>query len=272
MGLGLGPGDELPVESTLCDEIRDHRQPIVFDDAMSDDRYREHYTSRIYGLRSYISVPIIRADGSFWGTLCAIDPQPAKVDNPQVIGTFRLFAELIAHHLDDGDRLRETQTSLERERELSELREQFIAVLGHDLRNPLAAVDAGTSRLLREGWTDRSPVILNLMKASVSRMNGLVDNIMDLARARLGDGIPLDLQEANLVETLQVVVDEIRSANPHREIRVHLDFPQNSVIDRLRIAQMFSNLVSNAVNHGMPPLPTEISIPCGPPRPVISTG
>ncbi len=182
VGFGLKPGDELPVESTLCDEIRDHRQPIVFDDAAADHRYRDHHTPRIYGLRSYISMPIIRADGTFWGTLCAIDPKPAKVDNPQVIGTFRLFAELIAHHLDASDRLSATQASLERERELSELREQFIAVLGHDLRNPVAAIDAGTSRLLKEGWTDRTPLILNLMKASISRMSGLVDNIMDLAR------------------------------------------------------------------------------------------
>ncbi len=259
VGFGLKPGDELPIESTLCNEIRDHRQAIVFDDAANDDRYRDHHTPRIYGLRSYISMPIIRADGYFWGTLCAIDPNPAKVDDPQVVGTFKLFAELIAHHLDAGDQLRITQASLERERELSELREQFIAVLGHDLRNPLTAVDAGTTRLLKDGWTDRSPLVLNLMKASISRMTGLVDNIMDFARARLGGGIALELKEADLVETLQVVADEIRSAHPDRDIRLALDFPQPAVFDRLRIAQLFSNLVSNAVSHGTDEQPIEIT-------------
>jgi signal transduction histidine kinase len=264
VGFGLKPGDELPIESTLCNEIRDHRQPIVFDDASADDRYRDHHTPRIYGLRSYISMPIVRADGTFWGTLCAIDPNPAKVDNPQVIGTFKLFAELIAHHLDAGDRLRTTEASLERERELSELREQFIAVLGHDLRNPLAAIDAGTNRLLKEGWTERSPLVLNLMKASISRMTGLVDNIMDLARARLGGGISLDLAEADLVETLQVVADEIRSAHPDREIHLELDFPQPTVVDRLRVAQLFSNIVSNAVTHGLEDHPVHITGRHGP--------
>ncbi len=264
VGFGLKPGDELPIESTLCNEIRDHRQPIVFDDATVDDRYSDHHTPRIYGLRSYISMPIIRADGSFWGTLCAIDPNPAKVDNPQVIGTFKLFAELIAHHLDAADRLRATEASLDRERELSELREQFIAVLGHDLRNPLAAVDAGTNRLLKEGWTDRSPLVLNLMKASISRMTGLVDNIMDLARARLGGGISLDLKEADLVQTLEIVADEIRSAHPGRAIHLELDFPQPAVIDRPRIAQLFSNLVSNAVTHGLEDHPVRITGRNGP--------
>jgi len=264
VGFGLKPGDELPVESTLCNEIRDHRQPIVFNDAAADDRYQGHHTPRIYGLRSYISIPIIRADGSFWGTLCAIDPKPAEVDNPQVIGTFKLFAELVAHHLDASDRLPDAEASLKRELELSELREQFIAVLGHDLRNPIAAIDAGTSRLLKEGWSERSPVILNLMKASISRMNGLVDNLMDLARARMGGGIVVDLKEADLAETLQVVVDEIRSAHPHRDIRVELDFPQPSIVDRLRISQLFSNLVSNAVTHGAEEQPVEITGGVGP--------
>lgn len=264
VGFGLKPGDELPIESTLCNEIRDHRQPIVFDDASADERYRDHHTPRIYGLRSYISMPIIRADGTFWGTLCAIDPNPAKVDNPQVIGTFKMFAELIAYHLDAGDRLRTTEASLERERELAELREQFIAVLGHDLRNPLAAVDAGTNRLLKEGWTERSPLVLKLMKASISRMTGLVDNIMDLARARLGGGIALDLEDADLAETLQVVADEIRSAHPDRTIHLELDFPQPAVVDRPRIAQLFSNLVSNAVTHGLEEHPVEIAGRHGP--------
>lgn len=264
VGFGLKPGDELPIESTLCNEIRDHRQAIVFDDASVDGRYIRHHTPRIYGLRSYISMPIIRADGSFWGTLCAIDPNPAKVNNPQVIGTFKLFAELIAHHLDAGDRLRMTEASLERERELSDLREQFIAVLGHDLRNPLAAINAGTGRLLKEGWTERSPLVLNLMKASISRMTGLVDNIMDLARARLGGGISLDLAEADLVETLEVVADEIRSAHPDCTINLELDFPRPTVVDRLRIAQLFSNLVSNAVTHGLEGHPVHITGRHGP--------
>jgi len=264
VGFGLKPGDELPIESTLCNEIRDHRQPIVFDDASVDDRYGDHHTPRIYGLRSYISMPIIRADGTFWGTLCAIDPNPAKVDNPQVIGTFKLFAELIAHHLDAGDRLRVAEDSLDHERELSELREQFISVLSHDLRNPLAAIDAGTSRLLKEGWTERSPLVLNLMKASISRMTGLVDNVMDLARARLGGGISLDLNEVDLAVTLQVVAEEIRSAHPDRAIHLELDFPRPTVVDRLRIAQLFSNLVSNAVTHGLEEHPVEITGRQGP--------
>ncbi len=259
VGFGLKPGDELPIESTLCNEIRDHRQAIVFDDATTDQQYCDHHTPRIYGLRSYISMPIVLANGSFWGTLCAIDANPAKVNNPQVIGTFKLFAELLAHHLEANERLLASQASLAGERELAELREQFIAVLGHDLRNPLAAVDAGTSRLLKEGWTERSPLVLNLMKASISRMAALVDNIMDLARSRLGGGVVLDLSEADLKPILTQVVDEVRAAHPHRVIEATLHLPQSYLVDQLRIAQLFSNLVSNAVSHGIEDQPITIT-------------
>lgn len=258
VGFGLKPGDELPVESTLCNEIRDHRQIVVFDDAVADAKYCDHHTPRIYGLRGYISMPIILKNGSFWGTLCAIDANPANVNNPQVIGTFKLFAELIAHHLDAFERLEAAQTSLQHERELSELREQFIAVLGHDLRNPLAALNAGTNRLIKEGWSERSPPVLNLMKASISRMAGLVDNVMDLARARMGGGIALALADCDLAETLAYVVEEVRVAHPDRDISVTIDLQVRVSVDAPRIAQMISNLLSNAVMHGDALLPIQV--------------
>src|SRR6202166_1350117 len=84
----------------------------------------------MYGFQSYISVPIILSDGSFFGTLCAIDPRPARLKAPEVIGMFKLFAELIAFHLDTIQRLESSNASLLGERKHSELREQFIAVLG----------------------------------------------------------------------------------------------------------------------------------------------
>lgn len=259
VGFGLKPGDELPIESTLCNEIREHRQTIAFNDAVEDPIYRDHHTPRIYGLRGYISEPIILSNGMFWGTLCAIDPNPANVKNPQVLGTFKLFAELIAHHLDSEERLRATTALLDSEREIAELREQFIAVLGHDLRNPIAALNAGTSRLMKEGWTERSPVVLKLMKTSISRMSGLVDNVMDLARVRMGGGLSLTLSEDNLAETLQHVVDELRVAHPNREIYASFAFPNAITVDHPRMAQMVSNLLSNAIVHGCEMMPVKIT-------------
>ncbi len=95
IAFGLKAGGELPVKTTLCDTVRGTRQTIVIDDVASDPIYRDHHTPATYGLQSYIAVPIILEDGEIFGTLCAIDPKPRRVNTPETLGMFNLFAELI---------------------------------------------------------------------------------------------------------------------------------------------------------------------------------
>ena len=87
---------------------------------------------------------------------------------------------------------------LDDEKATAELREQFIAVLGHDLRNPLASIVGATRLLRREATTDKSLKVLQLMEASVDRMAGLIDDVMDFARGRLGSGIAVEQKFADL--------------------------------------------------------------------------
>ncbi|RZJ25428.1 MAG: GAF domain-containing protein, partial [Brevundimonas sp.] len=122
---GLGVGGELPVRSTLCDEVRQERKPIVFDHADENPAFANHHTPLTYGLQSYISVPIFRGDGSFFGTLCAIDPEPHNPSKPETVETFRLFAQLIGTQLDAEDRLARSEAALLDERDAAELRDQF---------------------------------------------------------------------------------------------------------------------------------------------------
>ena len=105
----------------------------------------------------------------------------------------------------------EAQESLRKEREVAQLREQFIAVLGHDLRNPLAALLGGMTMLLRQPQNERSTMVLAMMQKSTTRMATLIDNVMDFARSRLGAGITLDRNSDESLEmTLSQVVDEFR--------------------------------------------------------------
>lgn len=97
--LGLKPGDELPLETTICNEVRQQREVVVFDDAQAHPSFRDHATPKLYNFRSYISVPIITPDGEFFGTLCAIDPEPRELDNDETVGMFKLFADLIGAQL-----------------------------------------------------------------------------------------------------------------------------------------------------------------------------
>ncbi len=251
VSFGLPAGGELKIETTICNEIRDHREVVAIDNVAEDAKYCNHHTPITYGLQSYISVPIILADGRFFGTLCAIDSKPAKVDNPATIGTFKLFADLIAQHLEANDKLRQAQDDLLDERQISELREQFVAVLGHDLRNPIAALNGGVDRLLRGGWTENSPTVLRMMKSSLNRMAGLVENVMDLARARLGGGINLQLDPRSLQDTIDHVVSEFRTSQPDHPIEAEYLLPPSGVsVDHQRLAQMLANLLANALTHG----------------------
>ena len=205
----------------------------------------------MYGFQSYISMPIIRRDGQFFGTLCAIDPLPARLTNPETIGMFRLFAELIAAHLDADERLILAEGELHSERIMSELREQFIAVLGHDLRNPVAAIEAGAKLLLRSSLDEPDRKIVSLMQGSVLRMRGLIDNVLDLARARLGGGLPLQLDAATpLQPVLEQVAAELQSVHPDRPIVLNFALTGSVACDHSRIAQLLSNLIGNALAYG----------------------
>jgi signal transduction histidine kinase len=260
IGFGLKTGGELPVKTTICDEIRASGQGVVIDHVAEDTVFRDHHTPARYGLQSYISLPIYRRNGDFFGTLCAIDPRPAKVKTPQTIGMFQLFAELIAFHLDAQDRLAQSEAALLNERQTAELREQFIAVLGHDLRNPLAAIRAGVNLLARpQIEPTRLAAISTMMQNSVTRMAGLVDNLMDFARGRLGGGFAVSRDaDQPLQPALTHVIDELRAAWPDRAIVADMRLAQNVDCDRARIAQLLSNLVSNALAHGSPDQPVEI--------------
>ena len=250
---GLPAGGELKVETTLCHEIRQHRNVVVIDNVADDPVYSGHHTPAMYGLQSYISVPIILPDGTFFGTLCAIDSQPHELNTPQILGTFKLFAELIAHHLDANAKLAVARGALIDAQAAAELREQFIAVLGHDLRNPIASVSSGVDLLSKEPQTEKARKILGLMRGSILRMSALIDNVMDFARGRLGGGIGLEKETGkSLSHTLQQIVSEIQSSYPGRSFDVSIDISEDMSIDHGRIGQMLSNLLGNAVTHGSP--------------------
>lgn len=263
---GIRPGDELDITTTICNEIRESRRGVVINHVAQDPVFHTHPTPALYGIESYISQPIILKDGTFFGTLCAIDPRPAVIDNPQTINMFKLFADLIAQHLMvDGqlrsaqDELEETQDELEEERETARLREQFIAVLGHDLRNPVAAFQSGIRLLADQPLDQRGQQILGLLQGSVSRMDDMIRNMLDFARLRLGSGVTLHYDaDRDLSETIEQVALELKAANLERRIEIAIPvFPRLSV-DHNRIAQMLSNLIGNAITHGDPEQPIRI--------------
>jgi signal transduction histidine kinase len=260
INFGLKPGGELPVATTICDEIRRTGDGVVFDNADEHPAFCTHHTPAQYGLKSYISLPIILKDGTFFGTLCAIDPKPHRVDTPETIGMFKLFAELIAQHLDNNARRDASEALLLEANEAAQLREQFMAVLGHDLRNPLGAISSGAQLLRRDIAEDRRNHVLAVIEKSVFRMGELIDNLLDFARGRLGAGLSLNREDHDTLEpVLSQVINELRFAWPDREVETRLDFRHPVSADSHRLGQLASNLLGNAFTHGDPARPVILS-------------
>jgi signal transduction histidine kinase len=260
-GLKLG---ELKVETTICHEIRQSGQGVVIDNVAEDDVYCGHPTPAMYGFQSYISMPIILRDGSMFGTLCAIDPKPHRLKVPGIIGMFKLFTELIAFHIDSTDRLASSEANLLDERKTAELREQFIAVLGHDLRNPLASIDAGARILLSRPLDAKAMQIVAMMQNSVSRMTVLISDVLDFARGRLGGGFVLQKDAKRpLQPVLEQVIAELRASRPDHSVPAEFVIEEPIDCDRDRIAQLFSNLLGNAVKHGSSDAPVRVQASTG---------
>jgi PAS domain S-box-containing protein len=111
IGFGLQPGNALDLATTLCNEVRSSNATIVIDKASDDKRYCHHPTPQMYGFESYISIPLRRANGEFFGTLCALDPLPSKVSDTKTVSTLTLFAELISLQFDAEKKRDESKTA-----------------------------------------------------------------------------------------------------------------------------------------------------------------
>jgi signal transduction histidine kinase len=248
---GLQPGGELSLSTTICHEIRQHGEAVVIDSVADDPFYADHHTPRLYGLQSYISMPIRLSDGTFFGTLCAIDPDPRTLNTPETIAMFKMFADVIGFHLSAVDRVHLVEANLKNERNAATLREQFIAVLGHDLRNPLAAIDGGMRMLVKTPLNDKARTIVGMVQGAVVRMTGLIENVLDFARGRLGGGLSLNRAKTAAVEPmLRQVVAELQASAPDRAIEAVFQIPDPLTCDRVRIGQLASNLLGNALTHG----------------------
>lgn len=181
LNFGLEPGDDLVLESTICNEIRQHGQRVVIDHVAQDVCFRDHHTPKQYGFQSYVSIPIFTRDGRFFGTLCGLDPKPASLNNPRILKSLQLFAQLIAAQLDLEDKLSSSQTDLSIAAETAVQREQFVAMLGHDLRSPLHMIGLGIEGAERTALPTPARNSLALVRRSLSRMNELVSNLLDFA-------------------------------------------------------------------------------------------
>lgn len=136
---------------------------------------------------------------------------------------------------------------------LREAQNLFLAILGHDVRTPLGAISMGAQVLLQDQSLPSKALKVGLrIFNSSKRMDTIVRDLLDFSTTHLGDGIPVDPHTVDLGEICLGVVEEARTFHPDRKIDLVVEGDVTGAWDGARISQAFSNLISNAVQHGRP--------------------
>lgn len=188
IGFGLVSGGELKIETTICNEIRDMRQAVVIDHVDKSEVYHNHHTPKLYGLQSYISYPIIKKNGDFFGTLCAIDPNPAELNNPKIMGMFNLFAELISFHLQSADLLERSNVAVkELSRQLTDSLDenrQYRYISHHNLQEPLRKIRMFSNMLVNATDTNdthRTKDFALKINSNAQRFSMMIKDLSDFS-------------------------------------------------------------------------------------------
>lgn len=199
----------------------------------------------------------VKADGSRF--FASVIITPIRGPRGGVVGFAKVSRDLTAPRAAELERARlaAENAALQERARIQEFQEQFIAILGHDLRNPLAAIELGTS-ILRKSAAERELRTLDRMSSSAQRMSWMISQMLDLTRSRLAGGLEILRAPTDLAEDLRRSVDQLRLAYPPREFILSCPFPLPGEFDRDRMLQVFSNLIGNALHHGDPAKPVRI--------------
>jgi signal transduction histidine kinase len=261
ISFGLKQGDELELQTTISNEVRQHRQPVIIDHVAEDVRYKDHHTPKKYGFQSYISMPIMKKDGSFFGTLSAIDPHPNKLNTPEIRDMFMLFADLISFHInaieDNNSTLLEKNKELER---MNNELQSFSYIAGHDLQEPLRKIQTFSDRIL-EKENDLLSVegkdYFRRMQNAAKRMQALIDDLLTYSRTNTDEKL---FKATDLNEIVDRVKADLKEEMSHKNAVIEVSgLPTLSVIP-YQMEQLFQNLISNSLKFSFPDKAPRISV------------
>ncbi|HSQ66343.1 MAG TPA: PAS domain S-box protein [Polyangiaceae bacterium] len=232
---------------------------------------RFHELNARLGIRGLLCAPL-RASGKVLGTLTVARHVAARKRAGPFSPEDRLLVEELADRaalaIDDARLLvREQVARSEAERAQDELRgtaefrERLIGIVSHDLRTPLGAIVMGATFLARaEDLPDRLAKPVARLGSAADRMRRIIDQLLDFTRGRLGGGIPIDRHPTHVGAIVRRVLDELELSNPSRQLVLKASGWLEGEWDEMRLAQVVSNLVGNALENSPPDTPVTVSL------------
>ncbi len=146
--------------------------------------------------------------------------------------------------------------------EIAEMRERFVAILGHDLKNPLSAIKMAGGLLRKMDLPAVASGFVNRIARASDRMLEMVNELLDFAAVR-GGTLTIHRKRADLRDLCNEVADELRIVHPEREIAVDASGDLNGEWDVGRMAQVASNLIANAVAYSPQGSPVNVALSAG---------
>ncbi|HEX4802092.1 MAG TPA: ATP-binding protein [Myxococcaceae bacterium] len=153
------------------------------------------------------------------------------------------------------------ERALKEHQDMQQLREQLMAIVGHDLRAPLSSIAVGAATMLKRGMLSAADAKAAARIArSAGRMSKMISQLLDVTRARLGGGISVVASPVDLREVCSEVIAEVEGAHPDRTVRFEAKGNTRGAWDRERLAQVVGNLIGNAIQHGKPNADIEVNL------------
>ena len=234
--------------------------PMRVDDIRGDDRFaqfpwcdREPIGHR--PIASFMAMPVRSRTGELLGGLFFGHPDPGRF-TAQHEQLLRALAITAAVAVDNAELYRASREAEDTQRatvgqlvETIRMNELFTGVLAHDLRSPLAAITTATEFIQAKSTGSEQRMAERAFR-SARRMAGMIEQLLDFTRIRLGSGLPIETRDVDLAALVAHVVDEVRAAHPAQPISLACTGDARGRWDDDRLAQALANLVGNAAIHG----------------------
>lgn len=248
---GLVPGGELKVETTICHEIQNNHQPVVIDHVQENEAFCNHHTPLMYGFQSYISFPIFLKTGEFFGTLCAIDPNPAQLENEKIRGMFQLFTDLIAFHLQQIELLEQSDQAVRNlSRQLThsiDENRQYRHISNHSLQEPLRKLQLFSSMLIdaaRRKDVKKAEELATKIFSGAERFSMMIKDLTHFSGLDQESAL---VELINLNELITEVKQELSSQIQAKQATLKVaPLPAIRGV-RLQLEQLFYHLLHNAL-------------------------
>ncbi len=246
-GLGLPAGAAMPLPDTYCATLlaRD-ASALAITDTWADPEFARLPSTRDLGVRSYSGAPIVGADGTTAGTLCTLHRRPRAIPASEL--TLLTLAARIVAQAFAADAARAAARRLERERE------RFLSAILHDLKTPLTSVRGYTQmaqgRAARLAHADADlPRYLGQIDQGTTRLLGLIDELTDATRVRLGQELALHRLPTDVVALARGVVTQHAGLTAHRVNVVAVPPALDAAVDAVRLERVLDNLLANALKY-----------------------